>query len=650
MNTHTSLNSIEDRIVRCPVSLYEVDQQTGEVRFLSQFSSLSFLHEGGSLIRFMHPEDRGKLHAIREELASGRMSRGELDVRLAPEDQPWQWFHLREAIADENHFAGALFEIDDPTSAQRLQVDAEQILIRSGAVMMRWGPGPDWPILFASRNVDQFGYRAHELVRQQARYSDFIHPQDLAVIDLEARRAAAPHDLSATSEYRLRCQDGSFRWVEELTMIRRDASGHPVEYTGIIKDISDRKASEEALRASNARLTEAVEEARRNADLLQKHSDELARARDAAVAYVRAREELISNVSHELRTPLGGVLGTANLLLDSPLTEEQHDYAMMIRKSANSLLRVVDDILDFTQLRASKVERRIHPVDLLDLVGEIYDAQRPAALEKGLDLRLSLPTNPVTVLTDGVRLRQALVHLVDNAIKYTESGWVEIKLQVEAFATGRVIASFSISDTGPGIEESGIAHIFESFTQGEGGANRRFGGIGLGLTICQYIAEMLGGSIGVESKPSEGSRFWLEFPFDVAASVSLDSSRRGELPTMNDRMIALDASRLAEVCGDDPEFLSAVLSEYVADGAKNLRALRDALELTDVDKALTILHRLKGSSRTVGAIEVAENAASIEAAVHANGLSALELEIDRLEQVWERLESAATLSMNREAA
>lgn len=622
-----------------PITLYQVDGETGNVRVVSGCES----DVSGPMMSRIHPEDRGRVQQVREDLIAGLCPIGEIDLRLSKEGDQWCWFHLRESRVADGLISGALFEIDDPNIKSEVLRDAELLLANSKSVLVRWGPGADLPVLYVSRNIEQFGYRAHEFLSQRIRYSDLIHPQDMPSIE----RDSAPF---STREYRIKCRDGSYRWVEEQAVVHRDDQGQLIHCSGLLNDITDRKLQEEALRNSNAKLTTAAAEAQKAAEVLHKHTEELSRARDAAVAYVRAREQLISNVSHELRTPLGGVLGTANLLLDGPLSEEQLAYTHMIRQSAESLLRVVDQILDFTQLRAREVEYEIRPADLLEVVSELYEEFLPIAREKRLELRLKTGDIPVTVLTDEMRLRQSLKHLVENAIKFTDSGWVEIALRTESLSPGRIIASFGISDSGIGIDESIASQIFESFTQGEGGANRRFGGIGLGLTICQHIAAMLGGSIGMESEPGIGSRFWLEIPFSLATSAPRESSSRATLPTINNRMVALDATRLAEVCGDDPEFLRAVLGEFVADGNKNLRALRDALELTDQEKALAILHRLKGSSRTVGAIEVAENTATIESAIQANGLSALELEIDRLEQAWERLEEAALSVMTQEAA
>lgn len=645
MTTNESPETFGGLASRYPMTLYEVDVESDHVRFVSRFASAEgreSFENGRSMMTRMHPEDRGRIRQIREEVAAGLCPYGELDVRLAGADDSWSWFHLREARIDDGLLGGVLLEIDDPSLKSDILRDADLLLTHGKSVLVRWGIGPDYPVLHVSRNIEQFGYRAHELLTQRIRYSDLVHPQDVASIE-----RLVPF---STFHYRIKCRDGSYRWIEEQSLARQNDQGVPIDFSGLLNDITDRKLQEESLRTSNAKLSAAVEDAQKTAEVLHKHSEELSRARDAAVAYVRAREQLISNVSHELRTPLGGVLGTANLLLDSALSEDQFAYAKMIRQSAESLLRVVDQILDFTQLRARDVEYEIRPVDLLDLIGELYECTQPMARAKGLDLRLKTDDVPVTVLTDGTRLRQSLMHLVDNAVKFTDSGWVEIALRTESLSPGRIIASFSISDSGIGIDDLSATRIFESFTQGDGGANRRFGGIGLGLTICQHIAEMLGGSIGMESEPGVGSRFWLEIPFSLATSVSKDSSSRASMPIITNRMVALDATRLAEVCGDDPDFLDAVLGEFVSDGNKNLRALRDALELTDQEKALAILHRLKGSSRTVGAIEVAENATTIESAVHANGLAALELEIDRLEQAWERLEAAAATALNREAA
>jgi signal transduction histidine kinase/ActR/RegA family two-component response regulator len=238
-------------------------------------------------------------------------------------------------------------------------------------------------------------------------------------------------------------------------------------------------------------------------------------ARETAERASRAKSEFLANVSHDVRTPMNGVLAMADLLLATPLTEQQRDYAVTIRQSADRQLAILNDLLDTAKIEAGKLvlEKAVFcPGDLLKQVRLSFSAP---AKEKGLQLILQCAGLPEAVEGDSLRLAQTLANLVSNAIKFTERG--EVVMDAKGVLDGdRVSLTFSVKDTGIGIDPRQHAHIFEKFTQADGSTTRRFGGTGLGLSISARLVEAMGGHLELESAPGAGSRFWFSISLPVA--------------------------------------------------------------------------------------------------------------------------------------
>ena len=357
-----------------------------------------------------------------------------------------------------------------------------------------------------------FGYTPEEMAEISPQ--QMTHPDDLprvaeAILELVGKRL--PH-LPEPLRYRARRKDGSWIWVESNPTLVFNAEGEPIETIDIVRDITETKLFE----------------------------TELKEARLKAEAAAAAKSAFLANMSHELRTPLTSIIGFSRLMHErADLPKEAQQHARRIYDASEALLALINDVLDLSKLDAGHTELEMQPFSLRQLADEAMGLLAIQAAAKGLALSLELdPRTPQLIQGDVTRLRQVLLNFLSNAVKFTQQGSVVVKTSWRRLKSGSRL-KVQVIDTGAGIAPDTVGRLFERFSQAEVSINRTHGGTGLGLSISKAIIELMDGTIGVDSRPGEGSTFWFEIPCEAAEGRPADQAvdTQMELPGLNILMV-----------------------------------------------------------------------------------------------------------------
>ncbi|GAB4214630.1 MAG: hypothetical protein Fur007_11190 [Rhodoferax sp.] len=462
------------------------------------------------------------------------------------------------------HFVAIKRDISDEvrtrTQLRLVQTAIEEI--DQGIHIMDPQPHPDGPLIqyVNAGFCRMMGYRADEAVGRRAGFmrGPLTNPARLALI-----RQAMERGERMAVEMHYQRQDGSTFFGELSLSPVHDRQGRLSHYIGVLTNIDLRRQAEQALRD----------------------------ARDQALEASRLKSEFLSTMSHEIRTPMNGIIGMTDLLLDTPLNAEQREFTHIVHESAQALLVIINDILDFSKIEAGKLEIEDTDFVVALVVEGSAELLAAKAREKGLHLSSFVdPSLPAALRGDPTRLRQILLNLISNAVKFTEHGSVQINALHVAGPEGERLR-LEVIDTGIGIAPATQARLFQSFSQADSSTTRKYGGTGLGLAICKRLVELMGGQIGIDSEPGRGSTFWLWLPLRAAhAPERAALSLGGALPQR--RVLVVDDN------ATDRRVLHRYLDAWqmandgAADAAQALKLLHDAVDLGAPYDAVLLDYRM----------------------------------------------------------
>jgi PAS domain S-box-containing protein len=457
-----------------------------------------------------HPEDVFSDQGQSELLIAGEIDRFSMEKRYIRKDGQVIWAYVtvtltRDAQKMPQSFLSAIGNITsrpDSKSAFRRGEEYFHSLVDPND-RTYWTADADGVILELSQNGGLMsGVGREGLVDDK--WQAIIQSDDRGRVIREWSNSVASGNRYQC-EYRVKTIDGPYRWVRSRALPHRDANGEILCWYGCTDDIQTQKITED-------QLALLVEERTQE---LQAANDALTEARDLAQAASLAKSQFLANMSHEIRTPMNGVIGIASLLREQELSPKCRSMVDIICQSGDNLIKIIGDILDFSKLEAGRVVLDSTPTDLFELVSEVTALFQGHARSKHLDLSVELKIDWIpTVLCDQLRTRQILSNIISNAIKFTPSGSVVVSVD------GKVVAdkfhlTLKIQDNGIGISAEAMKSIFDSFTQGDGSSQRKYGGTGLGLAISKNLVELMGGTLTAESEVSKGTTMFLQLALDL---------------------------------------------------------------------------------------------------------------------------------------
>ena len=468
----------------------------------------------------VHPDDREQMVAARQAHFARQTPNFDCEYRLRRADGSYLWVNGRgvvtfDAAGKPTRFTGSVIDISARKVAQE-EIERQrgqlELVIESAQTGIwdtdlehnRTVVSPRYREILGMAQADEHGSTDRVVQR--------THPDDEARVIAARARAIAEGGIF-DQEFRMRRDDGTYVWINARGKVVKDARGNPVRFAGAIADITARKEAETALLAANAAAMEAA----------------------------RAKSTFLATMSHEIRTPLNGVIGSAGLLVDTRLDAEQREYVETIRSSGNQLLSLINDILDFSKIESGQMELEDEPFEVAAVIEDAFELLADSARGKRLELLQDMGTGaPPWVRGDITRVRQVLINLVANAVKFTDTGEVCVTVGVAAdqAAPGALLLEFEVRDTGIGIPAEKLDRLFTAFTQVDASTTRKYGGTGLGLAICQRLVGLMGGTIRADSVSGAGSSF--VFTIRTRVAPASRAHRNGGASFAGKRVLVID--------------------------------------------------------------------------------------------------------------
>lgn len=624
---HDELLTMNVRTLRAPEARLAVDTDMAEAA-----------RTGSARLETLHVRKDGTTFPV------------EISARIVADDGPLIFQDVIRDISDRKRSEAALRDSEARLRAIMSGARDGIVMIDNAGRVTFWNQAAEE--VFGYTSAEMHGKDLHEVVTPEAFRP--AHQSAFAAWRHTGEGAA----IGRTLELPARCKDGSERIIElSLASVPGEDGWNAV---AIVRDVSARKLAELELR----RAKESAEITRNELLLTNARLETLTRTAQEMAEQARtasaAKGEFLARMSHEIRTPMNAIIGMTGLLLDTPLNDEQRDFADTVRRSADALLGIINDVLDYSKIEAGRIDLEQIGFDIRETIEDAVEVCAIAAEQKQLGLSCLIADEvPARAVGDPGRLRQVLLNLLGNALKFTERGSVSVRVAVDRSDERSMTLRIGVRDTGIGIPAAKVSQLFDSFTQADSSITRRYGGTGLGLAITKRLVELMGGHVEIESVEAKGTTITFTvrvgacaegeelavLPEELAGTrvlvVDDSASNRfvlteqlrsvhcrydaagdaaSAIAKLHVALAAFDRDSLLRRMDGDVGLMQEMIGLFISDTPGRLLDVTEAVRAQRLDELADLAHMLKGTGRTIGAVAFGETAAQMETACREGNL------------------------------